>query len=93
MKLSERLTAFPFFRWARYAALAIIAAALVYFSLTCYEWRTRRNFVVFVIPLGFIVNALSVEIIFARLRRKADAGESERLAGEILREAGENPPD
>jgi hypothetical protein len=56
-------------RAGRYAALTIIAAGMVAFALTCAEWRERRNPFVFILPLGFLVNSLSVEILFARLRK------------------------
>lgn len=65
----HKLTSFPFFRWARYAALCVIAAGCFAFAFTCEEWRLRRNVFVFVIPVGFLVNSLSVEILFSRLRK------------------------
>lgn len=67
--LLRKFVTFPFFRWARYVALAVIAAALFAYALTGEEWRARRNPFAFAYPLGFLVNALSVEILFARLRK------------------------
>lgn len=40
------------------------------YSLTCSEWRERRNPFVFMIPLGFLINTLSVEILFSKLRKR-----------------------
>lgn len=57
------------FRAARYVCLCILAAGMFAFVLTCQEWRERRNPFVLVLPLGFIVNALSVEILFSKLRK------------------------
>lgn len=58
-------------RAARFASLAVIAAGMLAFALTCEEWRERRNVFVFVLPLAFFVNSLSVEILFWRLRKPA----------------------
>jgi hypothetical protein len=67
----RRLFTFPFFRWARYVALTVIAGALLLFVFTCEEWRVRRNPLLFAVPLGFVCNSLSVEILFYRLRKGA----------------------
>jgi hypothetical protein len=65
----RKLVTFPFFRWARYAALCLIAAAMFFYAFTCEEWRLRRNVFVLVLPLGFLCNSLSVEILFSKLRK------------------------
>ena len=57
-------------RSARFAALAVVAAGMLCYSLTCSEWRERRNPFVFMIPLGFLINTLSVEILFSKLRKR-----------------------
>jgi hypothetical protein len=58
-----------FCRAARYVALSVITLGMLAFALTCSEWRERRNFFVFVLPLAFFVNALSTEILFSKLRK------------------------
>jgi hypothetical protein len=62
-------------RAARYVALTIIAAGMLAFALTCGEWRERRNPFVFILPLAFVVNSLSVEILFTRLRKRRNPPE------------------
>lgn len=66
----RKLVSFPFFRWLRFGALALIGAAAFAYALTGEEWRVRRNPFVFAYPLGYLCNALSAEIIFRRLRSK-----------------------
>jgi uncharacterized membrane protein len=59
----------PALRAARYVALSVITCGMLAFALTCSEWRERRNVFVFLLPLGFFVNALSTEILFSKLRK------------------------
>lgn len=64
-----------FCRAARFVALFVITCGMLAFALTCSEWRERRNVFVFILPLGFFVNALSVEILFSKLRKRPNPPE------------------
>lgn len=60
----------PILRWLRYAALAALAFLMFYGAASSDEWREARQVTAFAYPVGFLVNALSIEILFARIRRR-----------------------
>jgi hypothetical protein len=57
-------------RILRYIGMLLIEIGLTLFTFKSYAWVAERSWTVLVLPISYLVNAISIEILFSRHERR-----------------------